>query len=88
MTKNHSFNTKFDYSSEIPKLSFFDPYYPYEKRVKVKHGSLVFHMDTTIMNSINEKSQVNTNFICSKALPANIEYEKPPPYFSYHPHEI
>jgi hypothetical protein len=53
-----------------------------------KHESLVFHMDTTNMNSINEISQVNTNSFYRKALPAKIEYEKPPPYFSFHPHEI
>jgi hypothetical protein len=82
-------NTKSDRSSNlkvdlveqgIPKLLYFDPSDAHDTNFKGKYASLVFHLDTIFMKKGNDLNQLNKNSFYSKALPAEIDYEKLSPY--------
>jgi hypothetical protein len=90
-------NTKSDYSSnikvdlveqEIAKLLYFDPSDVHDKNVKGKYANLVFHSDTFVMKNDNDINQSNKDSFYSKALPAEIEYEKLSPHFTFHSQDI
>jgi predicted oxidoreductase (fatty acid repression mutant protein) len=51
----------------IPKLSYFDPSDTHGENFKGKYAHLVFHLDTTIISSINDICQVNTDPFSRKA---------------------
>jgi hypothetical protein len=72
----------------IPKLSYFDPSDAHDTNFKGKHANLVFQIDTTVMNNINDISQLSKNSFYRKALPAKIDNEKLSPYFSFRSHEV
>jgi hypothetical protein len=65
---------KLSYLDKIsPKLSYFDPSGAHGTNVKRNHASLVFHMDTTIMNNTNNSSPVSKDSLYSKALPEKMK---------------
>jgi hypothetical protein len=88
-TKPDNFSDiKFDFvEQDIPKLSYFDPSDAHDTNVKRKYASLVFHLDTVVMKDSNDIKQSNKDSFHSKALAAEIDYEKPSPYFVFRPHD-
>jgi hypothetical protein len=93
----NSLNTKSDHSSDIkvdlveqdiPKLSYFDPSDAHDTNFKGKYAYLVFHLDTVVMKNANDINQLNKGSFYSKALPAEIDYEKLLIYFAFCPHDV
>jgi hypothetical protein len=64
-------------------LSYFDPSDAHNKNVKGEHTNLVFHVDITIMNNINDISQVNMESFYYNAFSTEIDYEKLSLYFIF-----
>jgi hypothetical protein len=62
--------------------------YAYDTNVKGNHATLVFHLDTIVMENANDINQSNKDSVYSKTLPAKIDYEKLSPYFSFRPHDV
>jgi hypothetical protein len=69
-------------------LSYFDPSDAHDTNVKRNHANLVFHLDTIVMKSANDLTQLNKESFYSKASPAKIDNEKLSPYFAFRPHDV
>jgi hypothetical protein len=69
-------------------LSYVDRSDTHDTNVKGKHADPVFHLDTVVMKNSNDINQFNKDSFYSKALPAEIDYEKLSPYFAFHPHDV
>jgi hypothetical protein len=86
---DHSSDIKVDFfEQDIPKLSYFDTSDAHDTNVKGKYANLVFHLDTIVMNIINDVNQSNNDSFYSKALPAKVDDEKRSPYFAFRPHDV
>jgi hypothetical protein len=73
--RKNSSNTKSDYSSDIkvdlveqgiPKLLYFDPSDAHDTNVKGNHPNMAFHLDTVIMENLNDINQFNKDSFIAK----------------------